>query len=227
MCIGLFFAFAAGWPAEQNQSQNTAATIPGKHVNRLPNASCRNWQDIRVLNYSVKTLYLVVWQVCSDNSHRERVRVMNDDSVVFEYVDYEILRTELLDLLGNHVPQLLIITRSPGTDAAIGWHLIGDSNGELHEWKIPDYDAASQNLLRADEDFCCKDWNLHLAGRAIFLARGIYHKGEGNCCPSRGGILVHLEPEHKSLALAKVERLSRSEYYKWRSQPFCLRCTLK
>ena len=87
--------------------------------------------------------------------------------------------------------------------------------GRLQERKPPNYDLLAEKRLRADEDFCCKGWNFHLQGSGISLARGIYHKGEGNCCPSRRGVLVKLEPSQKGLTVAAVERISPSEYDRW------------
>ena len=95
------------------------------------------------------------------------------------------LRVEKLDLLDNHAPQLLVLTASAGTGDDIDWHVISESNGALVEWKPQDYEGPAEKLLRSDEDFCCKDWNFHIQGNEIVLARGIYRKGEANCCPSR------------------------------------------
>ncbi len=132
----------------------------------------------------------------------------------------------LLDLVDNHVAQLLVLTMSAGTGDDIDWHVIGESNGALKEWKPPDYDGPAKNLLNADEDFCCKDWNFHLQGNEIVLARGIYQKGEGNCCPSRGGVLVRLQPADDGFKLVSVVRIDKPEYEVWRDSYFCLSCKL-
>jgi hypothetical protein len=151
----------------------------------------------------------------------------NFQEVFYEYEDDQIIRVENVELLGDHVPQLLIMTGSSGTDDRIDWHVLSEVNGQLHEWTPPDYNVQVKKLLRADEDFCCKEWNFHLRGHDIVLAEGIYHEGkDGNCCPSRGGVLVWLKPVNNGFTLASVQRISRPEYYHWRSQPFCARCTL-
>ena len=91
----------------------------------------------------------------------------------------------------------------------------------------PDYDALSKKLLKVDEDFCCKEWNLHLRGKNVVLARGIYHKDEdGNCCPSRGGVLVWLQPVQVGFKVVRVQRISGAEYDRASREAFCLECTL-
>lgn len=187
------------------------------------------WYPTRGFFYTpVKTLYNVDWDICTGDDLLQRVRVIdaNEKKVFFEYEDAQVLRLEEIDLLNNHLPELLIITTNPGTADAEDWHIVGEHNGKLQEWKHPDYDSSSAELLGRDEEFG-KDWNFHLRGNEIFLARGIYHKGlDGNCCPSRGGILVHLHPIANGFDLAKVERISKTAYHYWERQPFCFRCTL-
>ena len=146
--------------------------------------------------------------------------------VFFAYHDDSIVRVEELDLLGDRVPQLLIITESAGTNDRTEWHILSEINGKLMEWKWPEYDGPAAKLLRSDESFCCKDWNLHLKGADVFLARGIYHQGDGNCCPSRGGALVRLRPVLGAFKIASIQRVSKPDYKHWRSQPFCMGCVL-
>ena len=131
----------------------------------------------------------------------------------------------MLDLLGNHVPQVLVLTMAGGTGDDIDWHVISESNGTLKEWEPPDYDGPTEKLLRSDEDFCCKDWNFHMQGNEIVLARGIYKKGDGNCCPSRGGVVVHLRPADNAFKLVSAARISKPEYDRWPGT-FCLNCKL-
>jgi hypothetical protein len=168
-------------------------------------------------------------QHCSGASKGQRVRVMdaNFQKVYYEYEDDEILRVEQVELLGDHVPQLLIVTGSSGTNDRIDWHVLSEMEGKLHEWTWPDYNAPAEKLLRADENFCCKEWNFHLRERDISLARGIYHKDQdGNCCPSRGGVLAWLQPIQGKFKLVSLQRISRPKYERWKSQPFCSQCTL-
>ncbi|MGH9563161.1 MAG: hypothetical protein ACRD3S_17040, partial [Terracidiphilus sp.] len=108
----------------------------------------------------------------------------------------------------------------------IQWHVIGESKDVLQEWKSPDYDAAAEKLLRPGENFCCKDWNFHLQGNEIILPRGIYGRNDGNCCPSRGGVLVRLQPVDDGFKLESALRISKPEYHRWSWEAFCRNCKL-
>ncbi|GEM_PF-4327130 len=171
---------------------------------------------------------MVLWEFCADGIGGQRVRVTDDTlkKSLVEYRDDEILRVEKIDLLGNQAYELLVLTGSAGTADTITWHLLSEVDGELREWKYPDYDVPANKLLRADEDFCCKDWGFHLRANSILLSRGTYRKGEANCCPSRGGVLVELSPVRNALKLTKIQRVSKAEYYRLRTLPFCWHCVL-
>ena len=231
--FGICVGFGAGWFAARghrhtvlNASQAAGSSQFTVDCDQAPDS---RWNTVRSSSYiPAKTLYGVEWQFCSDDVQGHRVRVTDDNlkTVFFQYRDDQILRVETLDLLGLHDSELLVMTGSAGTDDRESWHIIGQSNGKLIEWKMPNYDAPAVKLLRPDEDFCCKEWNFHLKGSDIFLARGIYHKGEGNCCPSRGGVLARLKPSQGAFALADIERISKSQYDYWKFQPFCLKCAL-
>ena len=235
VAIGVCAGFVAGWFIARRHLSNTVVTVPAKSPDvRESTLDCdhapdNDWQTVRSYWYlPAKTLYEVEWQFCSEDFASRRVRVTNANfsTTFFQYRDDQILRVENLDLLGDHIPELLVMTGSAGTDDRITWHVISESNGTLYEWKPPNYDAAAEKLLGPDEDFCCKSWNFHLQGSDILVARGIYHKGDGNCCPSRGGVIVRLEPARGALKLANAQRISKPEYDHWKSQPFCLRCAL-
>lgn len=224
-----------GWFAIRRHDQNTRLIpIPQSASMRQPDVVCdhvpdSNWHTVRVFQYApVKTAYMVTWQLCPGAVEGRRVRVMDADfnAVLFQYEDDQIIRTEELDLLGDKVPQLLVVTGSAGTDDRIDWHIIGESGGKLDEWTWPNLDKASERLLRADEDFCCKEWNFHLQGKDILVVRGIYRKGDGNCCPSRGGVLVRINAIQRTLRLASVRRIGKPEYDQWTRQPFCANCAL-
>ncbi|HTD24495.1 MAG TPA: hypothetical protein VK738_17690 [Terriglobales bacterium] len=230
-------AFISGWYIERRRIQNAPA--PEHSIGNAQSAravfSCDDtsddrWRTVRTFDYQpVKTLYIVAWQVCLSDIEGRRVRVTdaNFQKVFYEYEDDQILRVENTELQGDDVPLLLIMTGSSGTDDRIDWHVLSEVKGQLHEWKPPDYNAPAEKLLRADEDFCCKEWNFHLRGHDIVLAESIYQKDkDGNCCPSRGGVLVWLKPIHDGFKLVSVQRINRPEYYRWRSQPFCSQCTL-
>jgi hypothetical protein len=233
-------AFAIGWHIEYRRTRSTLAGGSGRPIDDSQPTQAAfecdadvpddHWHTVQTLGYQpVRTLYTVVWELCPADLERRRVRVMdaNFQKVFYEYEDDEILRVEKVELLGDHVPQLLIVTGSSGTDDRTDWHVLSEVNGQLYEWTWPDYNAPAEKLLRADEGFCCKEWNLHLRGHDIVLTEGIYRKDEdGNCCPSRGGVLVRLKPIQEKFKLVSVQRITRPEYYRWRSQPFCSQCTL-
>jgi hypothetical protein len=232
-------AFAFGWHVEYRRTRSTPAGGSGHPIGNAQSTQATFecgvdpddlWHTVQTFYYQpVKTLYSVIWQLCPGDIDGRRVRIMDADNqkVFYEYEDDEILRVEQIELLGDHLPQLLIVTGSGATNDRIDWHVLSEVNGQLHEWTWPDYDAPAVKLLRADENFCCKAWNFHLRGHDIFLAEGIYHKDEdGNCCPSRGGVLVWLKPIQEGFKLVSVRRISMPEYYRWRSQPFCSQCTL-
>jgi hypothetical protein len=233
--MGLCAGFIAGWFVAHRHIQNTIPIVPassadgGESTLDCDHATDNRWQTVRLSSYMpVKMLYYVAWQFCSGNIDGQRVRVMdsNFSTIFFEYGDDEILRVENLDLLGDHIPELLVMTGSAGTDDRTTWHIISEVNGKLYGWEPANYNAAAKKLLGPDEDFCCKDWNFHLQGSHIFLARGIYHKGDGNCCPSRGGVVVRLAPTRGAFKLKNTQRVGKSEYEHWRSAPFCIHCAL-
>ena len=219
-----------GWLSGQMPVRAAIATTERRpFVSGCEHAPQGDWHGVRSFFFEpVKTLYIVDWEICAGEPPLGRVRITDADSkkIFFQFENDEVVRVERLDLLDNHVPQLLALTMSSGTDDEIDWHIIGESNGALKEWKPPDYDGQAEKLLRADEDFCCKDWNFHLQGNEIVLARGIYQKGEGNCCPGRGGVLVRLQPADDGFKLVSVVRISKPEYEIWRDSYFCLNCKL-
>lgn len=233
MILTVCAGFVAGWFVAPRRSHNAViASAQNSDSSSHSTLDCEDapdtrWQTVRSFWYvPTRTMYTVDWQMCADDAGERRVRVTDGNSVLFHYKDDEIVRVETLDLLGRHDYELLVMTASAGTDDRVSWHVIGEANGKLHEWTTPNYDAPAEELLRTDEDFCCKSWNFHLQGNNIVLTRGIYQKGEGNCCPSRGGAVVLLKPIQDAFELAKIQRISRPEYYRWRSRAFCLRCTL-
>lgn len=233
-------AFAIGWRVEYRRTRSTPAGGSSHQIGNAqstqavfecgPDVPDDHWHTVQTFSYRpVKTLYSVVWELCPGDSDDRRVRVMDADyqEVFYEFGDDQIFRVEQIELLNGQVPQLLIVTGSSGTDDKEDWHVLSEANGRLQEWKWPDYDGPAEKLLQADENFCCKAWNFHLRGHDIFLAEGIYHKGEdGNCCPTRGGVLVKLKPIPNGFKLASVLRISMPEYQRWLSQPFCSKCTL-
>jgi hypothetical protein len=235
--VGLLLAAGAaavwavdGWPrAQMPMKAAISAAEKRSPLSGCEHASQSDWHAVRSLFYvPIKALYIVDWEICTGDPTLERVRITDADSkkIFFQFENDEVVRVEQLDLLDNHVPQLLALTTSAGTGDDIDWHVIGESNGVLKEWKPPDYDGPAEKLLRADEDFCCKDWNFHLEENEIVLARGIYKKGEGNCCPTRGGVLVRLQPADGGFKLVSVVRISKHEYEIWRDSYFCLSCKL-
>lgn len=235
LCLAL--GFASGWLLMEHkhpkQTQVKAATARSS-TDEIPGLNCGHasndeWYTVHVFNYPPsKSLYYAEWQFCPGEPTEQRVRITdaNFQKVFFHYDNDEVLRLEMLDLVGDHVPQLLVLTIANGTGDYIDWHVISESKGALTEWKLPNYDSPSEKVLGADEDFGYKDWNFHMQGNEILLARGIYKKGEGNCCPSRGGVLVRLRPTQNAFEIVSVARLSEPEYYRWRDQKFCMNCSL-
>jgi hypothetical protein len=124
-----------------------------------------------------------------------------------------------IDLDEDGSTELLVIEGPEGTGDYIRWCVFGSVGNGLDCWKVPDVDAAAKALIKADEDFCCKDWNLHIVGRKIVLAEGIYRKGDGNCCPSRGGIVAELTPKKGEFALTNTYRVTPKEYRRWVWRP--------
>jgi hypothetical protein len=232
LCLAL--GFASGWLIEHRNSERKNTKAASSSNSRAPHVDCNHasesdWYTVRGFFYEPsKTLYNADWQYCPGEPAEQRVRITdaNFQKVFFHYEDDQVLRLEMLDLLGNHVPQVLVLTMAGGTGDYIGWHVISESNSALEEWKLPDYDRPAEKLLGPDEDFGFKDWNFHMQGNEILLARGVYKKGEGNCCPSRGGVLVRLRPTQNAFKLVGAVRINKPQYYRWRDQPFCLNCRL-
>ena len=97
----------------------------------------------------VKTSYMVEFQVCLADIDGRRVRVEDAgfEKVFYQYEDDQIFRVENVDLLGNHVPQLLVVTGSSGTNDRVTLHVIGEVNGQLREWTWPAYDTSSGEAI--------------------------------------------------------------------------------
>jgi hypothetical protein len=233
--LALSAGFAAVRLCEHRHVQKTHEKAATDSSNQQSAVACErapetDWYTVRGFFYvPSRTLYNADWQFCRGEPSAQRVRITdaNFKRVFFQFEDDEIQRVEKLDLLGDHIPQLLVLTISAGTGDQVAWHVISESNSTLEEWTPPDYDTPAEKLLRPDEDFCCKDWNFHIQGSEVILARGIYHKGiDGNCCPSRGGVLVRLKPAQNAFKLVNIVRISKPEYDHWRDQPFCLQCAL-
>jgi hypothetical protein len=231
--LSLGVGFAVGW-FERNHLERENIEVVGSPNNQTPDVDCdhaseRDWHTVRGFSYQPgNTLYNAEWQYCPGEPIQQRVRITdaNFQKVLFHYENDEVHRLEKLDLVANHVPQLLVLTMAGGTGDYIDWHVVGESNGALEEWKVPDYDGPAEKLLRSDENFGYKDWNFHMQGNEIALARGIYLKGEGNCCPGRGGVVVRLRPTQNEFELISAVRIDKPEYYRLRDQSFCLSCNL-
>ena len=231
---GVIAGFAVGHLGEWKHYQNAAGVSTKKAS--FSSVDCSHalddqWYDAKIFDYHPsKTIYTVESQVCPSDiqvGHRVRVTDAGIKTVFFVYDDDAVLRVENAFMLGPNIPQLLVVTASSGTNDREDWHIISEKKGQLFEWTWPNYDAPAHKLLRPGEDFCCKEWNFHLLGNDVYLARGIYSSGEGNCCPSRGGVLIHLKPAEGSFRIASVGRISKDAYYHWRDQPLCTACTLQ
>lgn len=216
ICAG----FIAGWfLASQRLQKSSAAGQPFFADAHGAILDCNHASDDQfrtISNYFYdpgKKTYPVEWQVCLGELQRHRVRVIDPpDTVLFQYTDDSVDKIDTVDLLADHKPELFILTGSLGTADTTTWHIIDESNGKLREWKWPDYDIPAEKLLRSDEDFCCKSWGLNLEARGISLVRPVFRKGDANCCPSRGGIIVHLKPTRGAFVLLGISRLTKSQY---------------
>jgi hypothetical protein len=112
--------------------------------------------------------------------------------------------------------QLMVVEESAGSGAYIKWCVLGWTGKGLACWPHPGLEAAGKELLKSDEDFCCKDWTLKFSSGVIILGRGIYQKGvDGNCCPSRGGAFLRLTPKDQKLRIGRAWRTDKSTYDRW------------
>src|SRR5579863_1730220 len=136
----LLASFASGWLLERGDSQQKAAKAAVSSSQRkAPELDCEHapqsdWHTVRALFYEpANTHYNVSWEICEGDPAEQRVRVTDADfkRVFFQFEDDEVGRVEKLDLLGDHIPQLLVLTLSAGTGDDIQWHVICESRGML------------------------------------------------------------------------------------------------
>jgi hypothetical protein len=166
----------------------------------------------------------VEWQLCSQPNgepplHYVRAHDFRHDLYTFGPAD-QITQLAPVDLHGDEKQQLLIVEQSSGTGAYIKWCVLGWTVAGLRCWKAPDVDDAAHNLIREDEDLCCKGWTLKLAAGRIVIGEGVYHKGvDANCCPSRGGVFLELSPEGDSFGISKAWRTDAPTYDRWARFP--------
>ncbi|MGH7355060.1 MAG: undecaprenyl-diphosphate phosphatase [Candidatus Rokuibacteriota bacterium] len=107
---------------------------------------------------------------------------------------------------GGGRPELLVIWRLYGTGGFIEWCLLGWDRGALRCRQVDDVDTPAGRLLAADEDFCCKGWNVLLLDGRLLLERPVYRKGDPSCCPTRGNLFVQLDARDGRLAVDRVWR---------------------
>jgi hypothetical protein len=163
--------------------------------------------------------YWVEWDLCPKDSDppENRVKVETTPSheiYTFDPAD-EIEQLERIDLNSDGNEQLLWVNREAGSGGYINWCVLGWINNRLGCWKSPNVESATKPLLKKDEDFGFKGWVLKIQNRKLILGHGIYHSGEGNCCPSRGGAFVELTPHQASFEITRVWRTSKPEYEQW------------
>ena len=158
------------------------------------------------------------WDLCREGEGftENYVTVENDSGKVYTFDGTEIVeRLDRVDLDRDGNEELLFVGMSEGTGNNIDWCVLGWNETKLSCWQVPSFDAPSEKLLKPDEDFCCKDWRLKVRSEKLVLGRGIYRKGDGNCCPSRGGAFVELSPDHGKLRLTRVWRTDIKTYENW------------
>jgi hypothetical protein len=171
--------------------------------------------------------YTAIKEVCDNLEPWARVVIDSDSHVrLFTFNDDGIEHVNVVRFKSEKRPLLFVMTMSAGTGAYADLHFLSDADGTLKEWTWPDLDPSLERLLQGGEHTCCKDWNYHLLEDELVLARGIYKKNDGNCCPSRGGIVARLRPTSGRFEIIEVKRVTLEEYASWRFKPFCVRCTL-
>jgi hypothetical protein len=116
-------------------------------------------------------------------------------------------KVEPLDLDHDGAQELLIQMRREGTGAYLDWCLLAKKGAGLGCWDTPDVEASSRKLLRPDEDFGFRGWELTTQPGGLRLTRGIYHKGvDPNCCPSRGSVVVRIVAREGRLVASSISR---------------------
>jgi len=162
--------------------------------------------------------YGMEWDLCyAEDSPQHYVKIERKTGAIayaFEPAD-EISQLERMDFDNDGNEELLYVSTASGTGNDLEWCVLGWINDGLKCWEVPDVRMPSEKLLKNDEDFCCKDWSLKVTAGNIVLGRGIYRKGEGNCCPSRGGVFVELVPQDGEFRIAKVWRGDSKTYHTW------------
>src|SRR5215831_504791 len=159
--------------------------------------------------------YFVEWNLCREREGftENYVTLENGDQKMYAFDAAEIVdRLDRLDLDRDGNEELLFVGMAGGTGNNIDWCVLGWDGAKLSCWQVPPLNFPSEKLLKPDEDFCCKDWRLKVRNEKLVLGRGIYRKGDGNCCPSRGGAFVELSPDHGKFLLTKVWRSDIKTY---------------
>lgn len=166
--------------------------------------------------------YWVEWDLCPKDSDppENYVKVETgsaDHAYNFGPAD-EIQQLDRLDLVSDGTEQLLWVNREQGSGSYIDWCVLGWVKDRLRCWDAPsidDIERTAERLLEKDEGFGSKGWALKVQNRKLLLGHGIYHSGEGNCCPSRGGVFVELTPKQASFEITRMWRTSKPEYEQW------------
>ena len=177
-------AFAIGWHIEYRRTRSTSVGGSGRPIDDSQSTQAAfecdadvpddHWKTIQTLGYQpVKTLYTAVWDFCPADLERRRVRFMdaNFQKIFYEYEDDEILRVEKVELSGDHVPQLLIVTGSSGTNDRIDWHVLSEVNDQLYEWTWPDYNAPAESYCVRTRVSAAKNGTSTYVGTTFFLPR--------------------------------------------------------
>jgi len=170
----------------------------------------------------------VDWQVCRDpdssspSSQIVHVRDESDedrDLWTFGPADF-FQQLTIVDFLRDGRQELLEVEESGGTGHYTEWAVLGRTNSGLRCWRMPNVNEAANKLIRSDEGFGSKGWTLKLTSGHLVVGEGIYHEGDGACCPSRGGVFLELTPKQgDEFVVSKAWRADAQTFDRWVRSP--------
>jgi hypothetical protein len=233
LVAGIALGLAIGlWVGSRRHNPAAAgtpiATIQPKANKRETSDNGTNCYFVRYLTFQPKKgpdHIPVQWELCDEQGMTANYVYLGGSpdetqKPLFTFGPTDILQQlEVTDLDSDGNEELLMVGQAAGTGNYIEWCVLGWSAGALKCWQVPDIDNPVKRLTSKDEHFCCKDWILKRTHKRLILGRGIYHTGDGNCCPTRGGAFVDLVPENGQLRLQRAWRTSLDKYQQWSWKP--------